>query len=67
MHIFLTLANGYIRKGELMAVMGPSSAGKTTLFNALTMQGINELSVRSAPLFVMYCNAVHVCACVYYV
>jgi len=36
---------GYIKKGELMAVMGPAAAGKSTLFNSLTFQNTQGLNV----------------------
>ncbi len=38
--------SGYVNRGELVAVMGPSAAGKSTLFNALTYQNLSGLKVR---------------------
>ncbi len=43
--ILFSLAHGYVKKGEMMAVMGPSSAGKSTLFNALTFKSTKGLKV----------------------
>ena len=43
------LATGYIREGELMAVMGPSAAGKSTLFNALTYRNLGGLQASKVP------------------
>ncbi len=37
--------SGYVNSGEVVAVMGPSSAGKSTLFNALTYQNLSGLNV----------------------
>ncbi len=34
---------GHVNQGELMAVMGPSAAGKSTLFNALTYRNLGGL------------------------
>ena len=32
-------SSGFVRPGEIVAVMGPSGAGKTTLFNVLALKG----------------------------
>ncbi len=49
--------SGYVNRGELVAVMGPSSAGKSTLFNALTFQNLSGLQVRvSKSLLTARCN-----------
>ena len=37
--------SGYVNKGELLAVMGPSAAGKSTLMNALSFQNLNGMNV----------------------
>lgn len=42
--------SGYANKGELLAIMGPSSAGKSTLLNALAFQNLNGLQVESLSL-----------------
>nr|AHK05665.1 ATP-binding cassette transporter sub-family G 75152 [Tigriopus japonicus] len=39
--------SGYANKGELLAIMGPSSAGKSTLLNALAFQNLNGLQITS--------------------
>ena len=40
------VVSGYVNKGELLAVMGPSAAGKSTLMNALSFQNLNGINVR---------------------
>ena len=40
-----SLVSGHVEPGELLAVMGPSSAGKTTLFNALMIQNLKGIKV----------------------
>jgi ABC-type multidrug transport system ATPase subunit len=37
--------SGHVKEGELMAVMGTSGAGKTTLFNALMFQNLEGIQV----------------------
>jgi ABC-type multidrug transport system ATPase subunit len=37
--------SGEVKQGELMAVMGPSAAGKSTLFNVLTYRYLGGLEV----------------------
>ncbi len=42
----LKSASGYVRPGELVAIMGASGAGKSTLLNALTYRNLTGLEVR---------------------
>ena len=37
--------SGYVRPGQLLAIMGASGAGKSTLLNALTFRNLSGLSV----------------------
>ncbi len=39
------LVSGHVTSGQLVAVMGTSGAGKTTLFNTLMYQNMNGLEV----------------------
>ena len=39
------LVSGYVRPGQLLAIMGASGAGKSTLLNALTFRNLSGLSV----------------------
>ena len=43
--LFSCTVSGNVKQGELMAVMGPSAAGKSTLFNALTYRNLAGLQV----------------------
>ena len=40
-----SLVSGHVEEGELLAVMGTSGAGKTTLFNSLMFQNLQGLKV----------------------
>ena len=42
---FFVSVSGHVKEGELMAVMGTSGAGKTTLFNALMFQNLEGIQV----------------------
>ena len=39
------LVSGYVRPGQLLAIMGASGAGKSTLLNALTFRNLSGLTV----------------------
>merc|ERR1712226_1090010 len=39
--------SGYVRPGQLLAIMGASGAGKSTLLNALTFRNLSALTVVS--------------------
>ena len=41
----VSLVSGHVEEGELLAVMGTSGAGKTTLFNTLIFQNLQGLKV----------------------
>jgi len=43
--VILDNVSGYVNKGELLAVMGPSAAGKSTLMNALSFQNLNGINL----------------------
>ncbi|XP_078321150.1 protein white-like [Crassostrea virginica] len=43
--IILNKVSGYVRPGRLVAIMGASGAGKTSLMNVLTFRNIRALSV----------------------
>nr|XP_022306323.1 protein white-like [Crassostrea virginica] len=43
--IILNEVSGYVRPGRLVAIMGASGAGKTSLMNVLTFRNIRDLSV----------------------
>ena len=45
-HILVN-ANGIIRSGECLAIMGASGAGKSTLLNVLNFRNLNKLSVNA--------------------
>jgi len=38
----LNNVNGYVRPGQLLAIMGPSGAGKTTMLNILAGRAYNQ-------------------------
>jgi len=44
-HKYSLLVSGYANKGELLAIMGPAAAGKSTLCNALSFQNTQGLKV----------------------
>jgi len=43
--ISFVLVSGHVEAGKPLAIMGPSSAGKTTLFNALMIQNLKGIKV----------------------
>jgi ABC-type glutathione transport system ATPase component len=45
LYFFFVSVSGHVKEGELMAVMGTSGAGKTTLFNALMFQNLEGIQV----------------------
>ena len=49
--IVFVLVSGHVEQGELLAVMGTSGAGKTTLFNALMFQNLQGIKVNRINLF----------------
>lgn len=40
--VLLNNVNGYVRPGQLLAIMGPSGAGKTTMLNLLAGRAYNQ-------------------------
>ncbi len=43
--VILKSASGYVKPGELVAIMGASGAGKSTLLNSLTFRNLQGLEV----------------------
>ncbi|KPA81256.1 putative ATP-binding cassette protein [Leptomonas pyrrhocoris] len=51
-HTLLRHVSGYVRSGEMLAVLGPSGAGKTTLLDILAQRKTSKMGRRSGEICV---------------